>query len=320
MRLLDPYTPPMTLAGIDLDLSRNEGQPPDMSILDEVSGEPGLLNRYPDSSGLRDKVSKLRDVSPEATLVTAGGDDALLRCCAALLTAGTRTVTTTPTFEMIARYSALQGADLVEVPWKNGPFPTDRLVGSAEAGAVCLIVSPNNPTGEVIGSEDLLELAEAFEYVVLDGAYMEFAAVDLTRDALQQPNVLMLRTLSKAWRLAGLRVGYLLGEPSLVRRVSAFGNPYHVSRLSLAIAEKRLEAGDVDDAAVEGSGGADLPGEAPHYLRRRVEVHGKAVAHAAANRFESALVDFAALELGNFGIDFRQNSVNLLGVANGGNH
>ncbi|REK20646.1 MAG: hypothetical protein DWQ40_05145, partial [Actinobacteria bacterium] len=74
MRLLDPYTPPMTLPGIDLDLSRNEGQPPDMSILDEVSGEPGLLNRYPDSSGLRDKVSKLRDVSPEATLVTAGGD------------------------------------------------------------------------------------------------------------------------------------------------------------------------------------------------------------------------------------------------------
>jgi histidinol-phosphate/aromatic aminotransferase/cobyric acid decarboxylase-like protein len=115
---------------------------------------------------------------------------------------------------------------------------------------VCIVVSPNNPTGEVIDAADLMALADAFEFVVFDGAYTEFADVDLTATALTLPNVLMIRTMSKAWGLAGLRVGYLLGEQATVRRIAAYGNPYPVSRISLAVAAERIRSNDGVDAYV----------------------------------------------------------------------
>jgi histidinol-phosphate aminotransferase len=237
-----PYQPPVLSDDIDLDLSRNEGRPVDPELLARVAIADGTANRYPDSTELRSGIADLRGVSPERVLVTAGGDDALFRCCAALITPGTRTVTSTPTFEMVARYAGLHQPDLVEVPWKGGAFPVDAMTGVASPGSTCVVVSPNNPTGEVIDADDLTSLSGAFEYVVLDGAYTEFADIDITVTALSFPNVLMIRTLSKAWGLAGLRVGYLMGGAELVQRISAFGNPYPVSRFSLAVAAARISS------------------------------------------------------------------------------
>jgi histidinol-phosphate aminotransferase len=248
--MIQPYQPPVSSDDIDLDLSRNEGRPVDPELLARVAIADGTANRYPDSTELRSGIAELRRVSPERVLVTAGGDDALFRCCAALIAPGTRTVTTTPTFEMVARYAGLRQPDLVEVPWKGGAFPVDATTGAATPGSICVVVSPNNPTGEVIDAGDLTSLSGEFEYVVLDGAYTEFADIDITGIALSLPNVLMIRTLSKAWGLAGLRVGYLIGRAELVRRISAFGNPYPVSRFSLAVAAERISSNQGVDTYV----------------------------------------------------------------------
>jgi histidinol-phosphate aminotransferase len=248
--MIQPYQPPVSSDDIDLDLSRNEGRPVDPELLARVAIADGTANRYPDSTELRSGIAELRRVSPERVLVTAGGDDALFRCCAALISPGTRTVTTTPTFEMVARYARLHQPDLVEAPWKGGAFPIDVMTGAAAPGSTCVVVSPNNPTGEVIDASDMTSLSGAFEYVVLDGAYTEFADIDITGTALSLPNVLMIRTLSKAWGLAGLRVGYLIGRAELVRQISAFGNPYPVSRFSLAVAVERIRSNHGVDSYV----------------------------------------------------------------------
>ncbi len=248
--MIEPYQPPSVGNDIDLDLSRNEGRPVDPELLARVATTEGIAHRYPDTTELRDALAGLRGISPERVLVTAGGDDALFRSCAALIEPGSRVVTTTPTFEMVTRYAGLHQPDLVEVPWKGEAFPLRAVVASSTSGAVCIVVSPNNPTGEVIDTAGLTALADAFEFVVLDGAYTEFADVDLTVTALALPNVLMIRTLSKAWGLAGLRVGYLLGEPATVKRVAAYGNPYPVSRISLAVAAERIRSNDGVDAYV----------------------------------------------------------------------
>jgi histidinol-phosphate aminotransferase len=240
--MIQPYQPPVSSDDIDLDLSRNEGRPVDPELLARVAIADGTANRYPDSTELRSGIADLRRISAERILVTAGGDDALFRCCAALITPGTRTVTTTPTFEMVARYAGLHQPDLVEVPWKGDAFPVDAMTGAAASGSICVVASPNNPTGEVIDVGDLISLSSAFEYVILDGAYTEFADIDITATALSLPNVLMIRTLSKAWGLAGLRVGYLIGPAEVVRRISAYGNPYPVSRFSLAVAAERISS------------------------------------------------------------------------------
>jgi histidinol-phosphate aminotransferase len=104
------------------------------------------------------------------------------------------------------------------------------------------IVSPNNPTGSAITIDELraVRAAAPGAPLILDLAYAEFADEDLTRVAVRQPRTVVTRTLSKAWGLAGLRVGYAIGEPEVIGWLRRAGNPYAVSALSLAVAERVL--------------------------------------------------------------------------------
>jgi histidinol-phosphate aminotransferase len=236
------YLPPGFDAPIDLDLSKNEGRSRAEELLDAIDDPRRLVGRYPDTSPLRARLAALHGVSEDRVLVTAGGDDALSRCFLARVDEGGRVVGTYPTFEMIPRYAEQRRAELTEVPWWTGPFPVDDVLAAIgdDTDAV-FIVSPNNPTGGVASEIDLLKVAGETRLLVLDAAYVEFADTDPTPALLDQGNVVVTRTLSKAYGLAGLRVGYLLGSPELVAAIGAYGNPYPVSALSAALAETRLD-------------------------------------------------------------------------------
>ena len=152
-----------------------------------------------------------------------------------------RVVGTHPTFEMIPRYAEQRGAELTEVPWWKGPFPVEEVLAAIgdDTDAV-FIVSPNNPTGGVASEVDLLEVAGEARLLVLDAD----SGIRRHRPhvcVLDMGNVVVTRTMSKAYGLAGLRVGYLLGSRELVAAIGAYGNPYPVSALSAALAETRLE-------------------------------------------------------------------------------
>ena len=231
------YSPPVADPALDLDLSRNEGRADAVALFSALPQLGPLVSRYPDTTALRRRLAELNEVEPDQVLVTAGGDDALHRCFLALVGSGGRAVTTTPTFEMIPVYAGQVGARLTEVPWLSGPFPAAAV---AAGPATAFVVSPNNPTGSVLTRGDLERVAAAAPHVVLDAAYGEFADTDLSPVALGLGNTVMVRTLSKAYGLAGLRVGYLLGPPDLVARIGAQGGPYPVAALSAAIAEARL--------------------------------------------------------------------------------
>jgi len=236
---MSTYEPPTFEDRIDLDLSRNEGRPYLDAIELGVGAWAGEIRRYPDPSRLGGLLAERHGVGKDRVLVTAGGDDAIFRCL--LWSQGRTVVTTTPTFEMISRYASQTGALLTEIPWWDGRPPTDAIIGTG--ADVAVIVSPNNPTGSVIEESDLLRLADRFRLVVLDAAYAEFAHTDLTPTALRLGNVVVVRTLSKAFGLAGLRVGYLLGATDLVGEIGVFGSPYAVSGVSVAIASRVLETG-----------------------------------------------------------------------------
>jgi histidinol-phosphate aminotransferase len=233
---MSTYQPPAFDNPVDLDLSRNEGRPHLDGFDLDVSALGDLIRRYPDTATLASLVAERHGVEEDGVLVTAGGDDAIFRSL--LWSRDRAVVTTTPTFEMISRYAGQVGVRLAEVSWWDGAPP---VVAMARTGAdVAVIVSPNNPTGSVIEIGDLAALADRFRFVVLDAAYVEFADIDLTQSALDLGNVVVVRTLSKAFGLAGLRVGYALGAPSLVAEIAAFGSPYAVSGISAAIACQAL--------------------------------------------------------------------------------
>lgn len=233
------YQPPTFDTPVDLDLSRNEGR----AFLDEIDLDIAALGdlarRYPDTSTLARLIAGRHGVDENRVLVTAGGDDAIFRCL--LWSRDRAVVTTTPTFEMISHYAGQVGARLVEVSWWDEAPPVRKMAGTG--ADVAVIVSPNNPTGAALEIGDLSALADRFRYVVLDAAYIEFADTDLTQSALDLGNVVMVRTLSKAFGLAGLRVGYLLGAPDLVAEIAGFGSPFAVSGISVAIASQAVAHG-----------------------------------------------------------------------------
>jgi histidinol-phosphate aminotransferase len=249
------YHVPPHAAPVDLRLDGNEGPAPDPELLSLLTaGGPELARRYPLSQALIDRIAERFGVRAGQVVVTAGADDAMDRCCRAFLCAGRELIMPTPTFEMIGRYARLAGAQIREVSWPGGGYPIDDVLAQIRPGtSVIAFVSPNNPTGAVGTAEDLRRLSEAAPHALLlvDLAYGEFADEDLTQAALALPNAVVLRTMSKAWGLAGLRVGFALGPADLVRWLRIAGQPYAVSGPSLVLATARLDGGqDAVDAYV----------------------------------------------------------------------
>ncbi len=219
---------------IALKLDGNEGSLPALDLMVDAlrGGGPELLRRYPDATALEAALGRRWGVQPARVLVTAGADEAIDRCCRAFLPAGATMLVAEPSFEMLDRYAALAGGELVAVPWAPGPFPTAAMLERLdERTALIAIVSPNNPTGEVATIEDVRRLAGAAPgaLVLLDHAYVEYADEDLTAPALTLPNVVVTRTFSKARGLAGCRVGFALGAPAVIAALRAAGGPYPVA-------------------------------------------------------------------------------------------
>lgn len=246
----------------DLRLSGNEGARPDPGLCAALGGEETaieLLRSYPEADALAARLAARLGVAPERALVTAGADDGLFRACAAMLAPGREAIIPVPTFEMLHRYARLTGATLVTPPWdgRDGAgYPTDAVRAAlTPRTALVALVSPNNPTGAVVTRADLRAIAAAAAraLIVVDHAYVEFAdpEYDLTAEALTLPNALVLRTLSKAYGLAGLRVGLCLGSVELLTWLRSAGAPYAVAGPSLALAAARLDSPTGDAALAD---------------------------------------------------------------------
>ena len=226
-----------------LRLDSNEGAVPAELSLATMAQPAELVGRYPDGSELAAALARRFGVAADQVVITAGADEALDRVCRTYLDRRTA-VLPEPTFGMLRHYIGLAGGAVRSIAWPQGPFPCDDVVRAVDGsvGAV-FVVSPNNPTGATASVADLQRVAAAARHavVVLDAAYGEFADDDLTAIALTMPNVIVVRTFSKAFGLAGCRVGYLLArdrEIAAVLRDAA--GPYPVAGLSLAIAQQRL--------------------------------------------------------------------------------
>lgn len=250
------YKVPDTGTPVDLFLNGNEGAVPSAELFDRLARHgTDVLRRYPDTGELERRFAARHGVDAEHALVTAGGDDAIDRICRAYLAPGREIVMTSPTFEMIPRYAELAGAAIRTVPWRSGPFPGEGVADLVTPDtAVVVVVSPNNPTGGVATRDDIAALAAAAPGALLlvDLAYAEFAADDLTPAALEHANAVVIRTLSKAYGLAGLRIGLALGEPAILRELRRSGAPYAVARPSIALALARLDMDDEDSGAATG--------------------------------------------------------------------
>lgn len=204
---------------------------------------PGIIqSRYPDSGRIERVLARRECVEPDRIVATAGADDAIDRVCRACLEPGSSVLLAEPTFTMFRRFSEAQGAAVRSVPWLSGSFPTSKFIDAARDRDLVALVSPNNPTGLSIPIESLMTLRmEVPEPVLLvDLAYVEFGCEaggsDLSEiiDALRwMPKTVLVRTMSKAWGMAGLRVGWTESDSGLADRIRAAGGPYPIASSSI---------------------------------------------------------------------------------------
>lgn len=247
LRGLLAYAVPKHPAPIDLPLHGNEGPAPSPALFSALGANPELLRRYPSTASLEALLARRMGLDPARVLVTAGADEALDRAFRAFLAEGDAVVLPSPTFVMLPHYARLIGARVIAPPWPAEDFPTAAVLDTIDpATRAIALVSPNNPTGAVIPKDTISAIAEAAPHaaIFVDFAYIETAESDPTRELLRHPNVLIFRTLSKVWGLAGARVGYILGSPEAVTWLRAAGPPYPCSALSLAVAEHQLTSGE----------------------------------------------------------------------------
>ena len=238
-----------------LKLDGNEGNPPPRKLLEDLAvADLSRLRDYPDARPLESEIAERLGVDPARVLVTAGADDALDRVFRAYLRPGRRLILPVPAFEMMYRFAAVVGGEILPVLWTDA-FPTDDVISALDDSvSLVAIISPNNPTGRTATASDLERVAEAASrvdsgtafgaMVLLDHAYVEYSDQDLTAVAERFDNVVTVRTFSKAWGLAGCRVGYAVASPEVATVLRNVGNPFPVAGLSLAAVRAQTTMGE----------------------------------------------------------------------------
>ncbi len=225
-------------------LNTNENPyPPSPKVLAAVrAAATDDLRLYPDpvATGLRRQAGEVYGFDPEWILAGNGSDDLLsiiVRACAG---SDDPVLYPVPTYSLYDTLVAIQGARAVHVP-----FPADFRLPAAEliAGAarVTFVCNPNSPSGTLTPVTVLEDMARRLSgLVVVDEAYVDFARETALPLVRRYPNVVVLRTFSKSFSLAGMRIGLAFADPAVIAELGKVKDSYNVTRLSLVAAEAAL--------------------------------------------------------------------------------
>lgn len=244
---LRPYALPPRPPHIDLHLDLNEGRPPTDAIMRTLAAITlDQARLYESPTALEARIADHWQIDPARVVVTAGADQAIEAICRAYLAPGRRLLAHTPSFEMIPRSAKLTGGAIDQLPWLQGDFPLDDyLAAVTPQTSIYTVVTPNNPTGTTLTREQLQTLADQAAangaLLMIDLAYAEFAEDDLQTPLIDHPNCVFLRTFSKAFGLAGLRVGYAIAQPEIADTLRTVVGPFPVAAIAAAAAATALD-------------------------------------------------------------------------------
>lgn len=214
------------------------------------------LNEYPGASylSIRQAAAARHGLEPDQIVPGAGADELILLAARAFLQPGQVAVAVTPTYPLYRIACAQVGAQFQAVAAVAPTFevPLDATVSAARDADLVWLCVPNNPTGTDMTPEAVDAVIAATDgIVVVDAAYAEFTGTDWAELVIQHSNLVVLRTLSKAFALAGARVGYAMGHPSLIDRIDALRPPGSIASISVALAEAALQRPELAARAVD---------------------------------------------------------------------
>lgn len=205
-------------------------------------------NLYPDSDSkvLREKMSKYYSCKPENIMVGNGSSELINTVINAYCDKNDKVISFVPSFSMYQTYCDLCGAEYVGIETENDFSQNiDKLIQAAreQSPKIVILCNPNNPTGYVTPREDIVKLLDNVKdsLIILDEAYADFSEVSVIDLINSYENLIVMRTLSKAFGLAGLRVGALIANEETVRYIWKVKVPYNINILSQYASEQALE-------------------------------------------------------------------------------
>jgi histidinol-phosphate aminotransferase len=247
VRQMDGYTPgEQPLPGERIvKLNTNENPfPPSPKVMQAIREiEPEMLRRYPHPTADRFRESAARVLGVDKSMIIAGNgsDDILTIATRSFVPAGGSLAFPDPTYSLYPILAKLQEAKSVGVAWdEDWSLPIEPLVES-KADAIYL-ANPNAPTGTMVPPERVADLAKKFGGAVLiDEAYVDFAQENCLALVKEHPNIIISRTFSKAYCLAGLRFGFAVAQPQVIEEMMKVKDSYNCDAIAIAAATAAIE-------------------------------------------------------------------------------
>lgn len=231
-------------------MSNENPNPPSEKVLDALIKYAKMANRYPDQGlVVRSKIAEINKLGgPENVMLGNGSSevyDNIFRC---FLAPGEEVIQHTPCFGIYKLRGTILGGKMVSVPmiFKDKYLYYDAagiLKAITDKTKIIVIANPNNPTGNFMDAKDFVRIADTGIPFIVDEAYVEYAGLKLSQVELTKryKNVLVTRTLSKAYGLAGLRFGYAMGDKDVIGQISAALLPWNVGTIPMWAALAALE-------------------------------------------------------------------------------
>lgn len=245
LKELKPYDPHQVPYKIKLNANENPyGLPSE--IIEEILRKAKKLeySRYPDAKAekLSEIISASLGLTPSNIIIGNGSDELIDYLIKAFSEKGRKVITTAPSFAMYKIYSIVNDTNFVEIPLDQNNFSLneDGILEEAEKedSSIVFIAYPNAPTGNYFADDKIIKIIEESDcLVVVDEAYYEFGGKTFVPLISRYDNLAILRTFSKAYSLAGLRVGYLLSNPEIINEVEKVKSPFNVNTFSQLAAQ-----------------------------------------------------------------------------------
>lgn len=232
---------------IDLRLDMNEsttGCSP--RVLAKIrSLDAKLLALYPDRESGEKPVADFLGVKPAELLLTNGADEAIDLLCRAYLDHDDEIIIVVPAFPMYEIFAQATGARIVRVPTERDfAFPTDRVLQAITPRTRMIVVTnPNNPTGIAVNRDDILRVLQAAPdaAVLVDEAYFDFYHQTMMDQVGKIPNLFITRTFSKAYGLAGIRLGVLVGDVEQMSVLRRMASPFNINAFAIQCLKDALD-------------------------------------------------------------------------------
>jgi histidinol-phosphate aminotransferase len=246
VRQLSAYTLKHVKADVKLDQNENPYELPQElkeEVVRRVLARP--WGRYPEfvPASATKALAKFTGWTEDGILIGNGSNELIMAGLSVILGTGKKVVIPQPTFTLYKLLSSVFQSNAVLVPLKTDfTFDVDALAEASKDAAVTVICSPNNPTGTLLETDALKRILNGTTGLVfLDEAYHEFSGQTALKILPAYPNLIVLRTFSKAMSMAGLRFGYLMAHPEVTKEIHKAKLPYNVNIFTLTAAELVLE-------------------------------------------------------------------------------